>query len=278
MNEPLSWAQLKELFETAALSETKKWRGWPARLREASTYAFLGGGKRVRPVLSLAVGELFGAAATVMPWALAVELIHTYSLVHDDLPAMDDDDFRRGRPTCHKAFDEGTAVLVGDALLTRAFECLADSSISPPAQSELFPLLAKISGGEGMVGGQIEDLYGSLTNLDDLVRMQQLKTGALLAGAATGAAILSGAPSQHIEIVSAFGQDLGLLFQLTDDILDRVQDEHRDANNFFHHLSETEVFRWREELTETALNRLSQLPGHTQVLSNLVLMIASRET
>ena len=196
------------------------------RLLEAMRYSTLGGGKRVRPILVYATGEALGASMeTLDSPAAAVELIHVYSLVHDDLPAMDDDDLRRGRPTCHRAFDEATAILVGDALQARAFEVLANApaSIDPNARIEMLRLLADAIGTRGMAGGQAIDLEAVKQTLDEgaLERMHRLKTGALIQ-----ASVMLGASAAGISNVAQraalaeFGAEIGLAFQIQDDILD----------------------------------------------------------
>jgi farnesyl diphosphate synthase len=195
------------------------------RLHEAMRYAALGAGKRLRPFLVLAAARVTRAAS---PRALrvgaAVELVHSYSLVHDDLPAMDDDDMRRGRPSCHKAFDEATAILAGDALLTLAFQVLAEPATHPDAavRCELVRALAIAAGAPGMVGGQMIDLEAEHAAVDPplIARLERMKTGALIAFSCEAAAILAGGSSQDREILKEFGFDLGLAFQIVDDLLD----------------------------------------------------------
>lgn len=197
----------------------------PARLHNAMRYTALGSGKRVRPLLAFAAGELSGAAPENLEVvACAVELIHTYSLVHDDLPCMDDDVLRRGRPTCHVEFDEPTALLVGDSLQTLAFELLASQSLGDPArQLEMIALLARASGSRGMAGGQAIDLsaVGSALDQPELELMHALKTGALIHAAVLLGA-LAGAPLSAVERegLDRFSRRAGLLFQVVDDILD----------------------------------------------------------
>jgi geranylgeranyl pyrophosphate synthase len=196
------------------------------RLLEAMRYSTLAGGKRVRPVLVYATGEALGAPLELLDAAAAaVELIHVYSLVHDDLPAMDNDDLRRGRPTCHRAFDEATAILVGDALQARAFEVLAQAppSISANARIEMLRVLADAIGTRGMAGGQAIDLEAvkKVLGESELERMHRLKTGALIQ-----ASVLLGAISAGLEdaaeraALTEFGAEIGLAFQIQDDILD----------------------------------------------------------
>jgi geranylgeranyl pyrophosphate synthase len=199
----------------------------PRRLHEAMRYAVLGGGKRVRPALVYFTGAALGLPDERLDGpAAAVELIHAYSLVHDDLPAMDDDDLRRGRPTCHRAFDEATAILVGDSLQVLAFEILAEDPDMVPAPArrlEMIRLLARASGTAGMAGGQAIDLAaaGNLLTLAELERMHRLKTGALIHASVMMAA--ASADSLSGELAAAldrYGQAIGLAFQIQDDILD----------------------------------------------------------
>ncbi len=199
--------------------------GPEGKLFEAMRYAVLGGGKRVRPFLVTASAALFDVpAAQAERVGAAVECVHTYSLVHDDLPCMDDDDLRRGRPTLHKQFDEATAVLAGDALLTLAFELLSDAKVIPNAtvRSELVAALAAAAGGHGMVGGQIMDLAAEHRELDELavIRLQRMKTGEMIAFSAMAGAILGRAGHSERNHLRMYAQDLGLAFQITDDILD----------------------------------------------------------
>lgn len=197
----------------------------PSRLHDAMRYAALGGGKRVRPLLVFAAGELTGARAENLDIvACAVELIHAYSLVHDDLPSMDNDVLRRGRPTCHVEFDEATALLVGDSLQTLAFELLANQATNDAAcQLEMISLLAHASGSRGMAGGQAIDLdsVGKSLNQPELEMMHALKTGALIRAAVLLGALagqpLSADERQHLD---RFAKRAGLLFQVIDDILD----------------------------------------------------------
>jgi geranylgeranyl pyrophosphate synthase len=197
------------------------------RLREAMRYSTLGGGKRLRPALVYLTGESLGAALTDLDApAAAVELIHVYSLVHDDLPAMDDDDLRRGRPTCHRAYDEATAILVGDALQALAFSVLADDSIGKVVSAtrlSMIRTLAQAAGTAGMAGGQAVDLaaVGQTLSVDAVENMHRRKTGALIKGSvllgAIGAGIDSGPDFQALTL---FGDEIGLAFQIQDDILD----------------------------------------------------------
>ncbi|MCC4587786.1 polyprenyl synthetase family protein [Xanthomonas sp. NCPPB 1067] len=195
----------------------------PQRLHAAMRHAVLGGGKRMRPLLVYASGALFGAADDLLDLpAVAVELIHAYSLVHDDLPAMDDDALRRGRPTVHIAFDEATAILAGDALQTRAFELLADSQASADLRVAWLHSLAVAAGAGGMCGGQALDIdaTGQLQSLHHLQRMHALKTGALIRAAVRMGALAGAAAPADLQRLDDFADALGLAFQVRDDILD----------------------------------------------------------
>ncbi|WP_363346884.1 polyprenyl synthetase family protein [Methylocystis echinoides] len=203
----------------------------PARLLEAMRYSTLGGGKRLRPFLVIESARLFGVeGASALRTACALEMIHCYSLVHDDLPAMDDDDLRRGRPTAHKAFDEATAILAGDGLLTYAFDVVADPATHADAnlRADLVLALARAAGLGGMVGGQALDLAAetAATPLDQAatLEMQAMKTGALLRFAVDAGAILGAAASEQAMALRRYGKALGAAFQIADDILDAEGD------------------------------------------------------
>lgn len=210
-------ALAKLLTETAGPS---------ALLKEALEYSLLNGGKRLRPLLVYATGQALGADLIHCDKpAMAVELIHAYSLVHDDLPAMDDDDLRRGRPTCHKAFDEATAILTGDALQTLAFEALA--SDQQPAALAMVKILAQASGTQGMVAGQMLDLQGEgkQLSLEELQRLHSHKTGALIRAAVRMGGLAAGASADVLATLDIYATALGLAFQVQDDLLDVKGDE-----------------------------------------------------
>lgn len=194
------------------------------QLYEAARYSLLSGGKRLRPLLTLAVAEALGGTLDVaLHPACALEMIHTYSLIHDDLPCMDDDDFRRGKPTLHRAYNEGLAVLVGDFLLTYAFEVLANAPQIPVERKvKLIALLSQQAGGEGMIGGQVMDLEaeGRSITFKDLQLIHSRKTGALMTAAIEFGGIAAGASVDQQKSLKLFGQELGLAFQIRDDILD----------------------------------------------------------
>ncbi len=199
--------------------------GLEARVYEAMAYSALAPGKRLRPLLVLASSQLFGVSRTcALQVAAAIEMVHAYSLIHDDLPAMDNSDLRRGRPTCHKAFDDATAVLAGDGLLTMAFEVLShpDTHGDPGVRCELVSALAIAAGGAGMVGGQMIDLIAETRTLDigAITRLQRMKTGALIAFSCEAGAILAKASTELRTALRGYAHDLGLAFQIADDLLD----------------------------------------------------------
>ncbi len=196
-----------------------------ARVVDAMRYAALGGGKRIRPFLLVHSASLFNVAESrAFRAAAALEMIHCYSLVHDDLPAMDDDDLRRGRPTTHKEFDEATAILAGDALLTKAFEVLAhpDTHENAGIRANLCLELAKAAGDHGMVGGQMLDLVAEQSDLDipEITRLQRMKTGALITVACDMGAVMGKASEAARQALQHYAHDIGLAFQIADDLLD----------------------------------------------------------
>lgn len=202
--------------------------GCPPRLKEAIRYSLLAPGKRFRPVLVLLSCEACGGEVeAALPAACAVEMIHTYSLIHDDLPAMDNDDLRRGQPTCHKKFDEATAILAGDALLTLAFEVLA-TNVQPPAVAvKCCEILARAAGPCQLVGGQADDIQAATQegSLEVLEAIHRRKTGALIEASLLLGGTVAQAPPHILVRLSQFGQALGLAFQITDDLLDLEGDE-----------------------------------------------------
>ena len=218
-------------------------RDMPQELRKAMEYSLLAGGKRLRPVLCLTTAVLCGAGeADVMPFAAAIEMIHTYSLIHDDLPAMDDDDLRRGKPSSHKVFGEATAILAGDALLTDAFSFMCEARAPAPQVLRAVAELASAAGSTGMVGGQVLDMQftggekgqgaggvarqdpGPAVGLDELRYMHSLKTGALIRASCVCGALLAGAPESTVQALRLYGAALGSAFQIADDILDVTAD------------------------------------------------------
>lgn len=226
----------RALAETAAAVADEMERllpvadGLEARVFEGMRYAIMAGGKRLRPFLVVTSAELFNVSKeSALRAAAAVEMVHTYSLVHDDLPAMDNDDLRRGKPTCHVKFGEATAILVGDALLTQAFGILADPAThsDPEVRCALVGALAAAAGATGMVGGQMMDLEAENRTLDigAITRLQRMKTGELIAFSCEAGAILGKAQDVHRHALKAYAHDLGLAFQITDDLLDTLGSE-----------------------------------------------------
>ena len=216
----VDWRARSEARLDAALTGIQ---GVPDRLLAAMRHAVLGGGKRMRPLLAYATGHALGAdAAHIDHAACAVELIHAYSLVHDDLPAMDDDDLRRGQPTVHVAFDEASAILAGDALQTLAFEQLAQAPLAAELRIRLVTELAQAAGAAGMCGGQAIDLdaTGQRLSINALKRMHAMKTGALIRAAVSMGAICADADGDLLATLRDFADALGLAFQIRDDILD----------------------------------------------------------
>ncbi len=195
------------------------------QLADAMRYSVMAGGKRIRPALALAACIAVGGEdEAVLPYACALELIHTYSLIHDDLPAMDDDDLRRGRPTSHKAFGEAMAILAGDALHTLAFELVLARTADGNVARRLGATLAEAAGFAGMVGGQVEDIDagGVVPDVERLQGIHERKTAALIRAAAVGGGIAGGAEDEQVVALSEFGMALGLAFQITDDVLDET--------------------------------------------------------
>ena len=257
-------------------------------------YGSLGGGKRLRPYLVLEGAGLFGVPrARAMRTAAAVELIHCYSLIHDDLPAMDDADLRRGRPTVHRAFDEATAVLAGDGLLTMAFEVLSDPATHPdPAiRSALSLALAQAAGPRGMVGGQMIDLIAETRqfSLEEITRLQKMKTGALFGFSCAAGAILGQAGPVETEALRAFADDLGLAFQIADDLLDVEGDEAEVGKTVGHDaaagkatfVSLLGVDGAREQaraLADSAVARLAPFDGRADRLRAVARFIVERRS
>ncbi len=257
-------------------------------------YAVLGGGKRLRPFLVAAAAELFGVrGAAPTRVGAAIELIHGYSLVHDDLPAMDDAALRRGRPSCHRAFGEATAILAGDALQPLAFEVLARSDYGADAEQRcaLIAGLGVAAGSLGMCGGQLLDLMAEKQNwsLADISAMQRLKTGALIRYACEAGTILGRAPADAAAALGAYAEDLGLAFQIQDDLLDRGgegvatgKDAGRDDQvgkaTFVGVLGEARARQMLVELRAAAVGRLDIFAGRATVLSQLFDFVISRKS
>lgn len=225
---PEALAQAAEQTETELSERVAQFGGVVPRLLSALQYASLGQGKRLRPFFVIESARMFGVpSAQAVRTGAALECVHCYSLVHDDLPAMDDDDLRRGKPTCHRQFDEATAILAGDGLLTMAFEILAgnETHTDPAVRLALVKELAFASGANGMVGGQMLDLEAEAVgsqSLNDIKLIQSLKTGALFRFALTAGGILGGADDTELAALRSYAEHVGLAFQIADDVLDVV--------------------------------------------------------
>ena len=266
----------------------------PQRLHAAQRYAVLSGGKRLRPLLVYCTGEALGVPADALDApAAAVELIHSYSLVHDDLPAMDDDDLRRGRPTTHRAFDEATAILAGDALQVLAFSLLARdraAGVSCEARLKMIQILADASGTAGMAGGQSLDLssVGRTIGLAELEAMHRLKTGALIsASVLLAAACAPDLTATEWQALDAYSQDIGLAFQIQDDILDvegstedlgktSGADAARDKPTYPSIMGLNAAKAHAAELKQRACDRLAPFGARTQVLAWLASYVVDR--
>lgn len=266
--------------------------GPEARVVEAMRHAVFAGGKRIRPFLVVCSADLFDVPRTQsLRVAAAIEMVHTYSLVHDDLPAMDDDDLRRGKPTVHVKFDEATAILAGDALLTRAFEVLADPNASPDPQirADLVLALARAAGAQGMVGGQMIDILteGTSLNVGQITRMQQLKTGALISFACEAGAVLGQARMRERHALLAYAHDLGLAFQIADDLLDVAgsaaevgkrtgKDEARGKANFVSLLGVSGAGQQADMLSTQAVGHLDSFGVKGGLLRELAAFVIKR--
>lgn len=266
----------------------------PEALLEAMKYSLMAGGKRLRPILCLAAAQACGMTGSlVMPAACAIEMIHTYSLIHDDLPCMDDDDYRRGRLTCHRVYGENMAVLAGDALLTLGFEILGTERADLPQDRLLkaVAILARAAGGQGMVGGQVLDLQGENQDLDlsALETVHQLKTGALIEGALKIGATLAGAEPWETDALAAYGQAYGLAFQITDDILDVTgnpekmgkatgRDAKKHKSTYVSKKGVEAARKLAEASVRKAQNQLGALKGDTRPLWHLADYLIQRES
>ncbi|TDF39798.1 (2E,6E)-farnesyl diphosphate synthase [Alteromonadaceae bacterium M269] len=263
-------------------------------LKQAMQYGLLIGGKRIRPFLTYATGEMLGAKLSDLdPSAMAIECIHAFSLIHDDLPAMDDDDLRRGKPTCHIAFDEATAILAGDALQTLAFDILLNHELSSTAERNRLALLKTLTcatGYDGMCGGQAMDIdaTGRVISLEQLEQLQKRKTGALIETTLKMAYLSSPVQSEEVEqSLAEYAQAIGLAFQVRDDILDVVSDTEilgkpqgsdiaLNKSTYPDLLGLEGAQDFAQELYQQALQALASLPYNTQVLESFAGYIVNR--
>lgn len=262
---------------------------------EAMNYSLLSGGKRLRPVLLLAAYELFNNNENAaMPFACAMEMIHTYSLIHDDLPAMDNDDYRRGRLSNHKKFGEATAILAGDGLLNMAFETGLKAAVESEINSNnvvkaLFEI-ALSSGADGMIGGQVVDMFGhdKISSVEDLKHMYSLKTGAIIKSSITAGAVLGGASKQELHALESYAKNIGLAFQIEDDILDVTgnieklgkktgSDEANDKITYLSFISIEEAQKQVEILTNEAIESLYIFGDKATYLIELAKYLTNRD-
>ena len=265
----------------------------PQSLHEAMRYSSLEGGKRVRPMLVYASGQAVGSSAELLDSsACAIELIHVYSLIHDDLPAMDNDDLRRGRPTCHKAFDEATAILAGDAMQPLAYQLISEDELLPVnARMQIIQTLARASGSGGMAGGQAIDLEseGKQLTLAELENMHAKKTGALiLASIRMGAMSNPEAEPEQLKALDEYGRKIGLAFQIQDDILDEVgeteklgkpqgSDRSRNKSTFISLCGLQESQERAQTLLTQSLDALNGFDGRADALRDLAMYIIQRD-
>jgi len=260
------------------------------RLWQAMRYSLLAGGKRVRPAIMLECFAACGGKGDILPAAMSIECMHTYSLIHDDLPCMDDDDLRRGHPTCHKHFDEATAILAADALQALSFELLSKQSATEHTRLELILKLAVASGAGGMVGGQMLDMLaeaGHITDVNDVRHIHALKTGALLRYCCQAGAQLATADSARVDACSRYGEAVGLLFQIADDMLDATASSEQlgksagkdAAQHKATYVSLLGLARTREYAEQThaeALEAAAVLGEHGSILKNFATYILER--
>ena len=249
--------------------------GDAGKVSDAMRYSLLSGGKRVRGAFALAVTDILGGNhAYALKAACAIEMIHCYSLIHDDLPAMDNDDFRRGRPSCHKQFDEATAILAGDALLTKAFEVLGEID-DPAAAMSLVRLYSAGAGNKGMVYGQELDIYGTGKELDaaELDKINAYKTGKLITASILAGACCSSADEDTVSALTAYSKDVGLVFQIVDDVLDQIStfeelgktignDKDNSKETYASLFGVEKAMKISADLTQHAVESVSKIPGN----------------
>ena len=286
-NSAATEAALEEFFEN------KNGSGSLEIILSAEKYSLLGGGKRIRPFLVNEVARVLGASLEAsMPFAMAVEMVHTYSLIHDDLPCMDDDDFRRGKPSNHKVYGEAYAMLAGDALLTNAFLAAASNQkLSATSLKDAVIALANAAGDEGMIGGQVTDLEGEEKELtfEELLRLHSLKTGKMIEVSALLGCIAAGysAETKEARAVCAYARNIGLAFQAIDDLLDLIGDEavvgktlSSDTENqkttFLSFYGIDGVKDYAKRLTEDAINEISEIEG-SELLCELATYLLERD-
>jgi len=290
-------ASLRDEVDAALGAALPPESAWPATIHRAVRYSLFAGGKRIRPALVIASGEAVGGArGELMPLACAAEMIHTYSLVHDDLPAMDDDDLRRGKPTSHRVFGEAIAVLAGDALLTRAFHLLSEvpdrsDEVRLRRRLRATALLGEACGTTGLIGGQVMDLEseGRAIGASDLERLHRAKTGALLSACVRGGAILGGTDEAALERLTRYASAIGLAFQVVDDVLDATEDaEHLGKTAGKDEAAKKATYvsvhgldaarRFAASLRQEALDAVAPLGPRGELLSAIARLIVDRRS
>lgn len=276
-----SHAELTQAFLGHHLVAKTEWPSGHARLVESIRYSTLQeGSKRFRPVLAMLTAEaLRHPAPRVLPFAAAVECIHTYSLIHDDLPSMDDDDVRRGQPTNHKKYDEATAILAGDALLTEAFQIITDNySAEPDLAVKVVGEIARAAGMNGMVGGQAIDIEAkdSKISLEDLQTLHRLKTGALIRLSAVGAGLLCRATERQMADITAYSELLGLAFQVADDLLD-YDPQKPEPGSYPALLGPDDTRLFLDQVTERCLSALKMWPTSAEPLRDIAVYNRQRK-
>lgn len=268
-----------------------KQKGYFETIYDAMHYSLDAGGKRIRPILMQLCYEAVGGRESIDAYLCAIEMIHTYSLIHDDLPAMDDDDYRRGKLTNHKVFGEAIAILAGDGLLTESFRLMLKDALSHGGQERLYAayILSEACGIEGMIGGQVLDMESENKeiNLETLDMIHLNKTGAMIAAATKMGAVLGGASSRDISLFEAYGKYIGKVFQIVDDVLDATStmeelgkpigsDEENHKNTYLSFYSIEECYQIAEELTSKAVRLLKQIDGDTKLLEEIALKLIKR--
>lgn len=290
------WIDEKTTKIESSLQKSIEVRDNPQKIiYESMNYSLLSGGKRLRPVLMLGTYEIFdNHDEKVMPFACAMEMIHTYSLIHDDLPAMDDDDYRRGRLSNHKKFDEATAILAGDALLNKAFEigleAVIDFKLDVNRAVRALSIISSSSGTEGMIGGQIVDIFGNekIKSIDELKYMYSLKTGAIIKSSIIAGAVLGGAGENEVIALEKFADNLGLAFQIEDDILDVIGNQEKlgkpigsdKANDKTTYLSFVDIDEAKNHVvkySEKAIESLSTFGSRANHLIELAKYLTNRD-
>lgn len=286
------WKKRQALVEQALSDELAKTDILDNTLRESMSYSLMAGGKRLRPVLLMAAADAVGADGTkFLPVACALEMIHTYSLIHDDLPAMDNDDYRRGKLTNHKVYGDGIAILAGDALLTLAFTViLRQKDAAPEALLRVVDEISRAAGAEGMVGGQVLDIKAEnrSISMEELRRVHMGKTGALFHAALRSGAILAGATEQQLAALTAYADHFGLAFQITDDILDVIgsaeeigkpvgSDAKNHKSTYVSLTSLSEARDLARRTVDEALDALSVFGAEAEFLRELVSYLVNRK-